>query len=1194
MKKKYILFALALIFSVFSTKAVTITIGTGTTSNTTTGYPAPYGNWFQGAKHQFLILASELNAAGMTAGTINSLAFDVAQVNGASLQGFSIGLKHTSASAVSVLETGLTNVFSAATYTQVPGLNNHIFSTPFIWDGISNLLVETCFNNTAWTSNTQTYWSTTTFTSSIWYRADNMTVCSSSIISGTSSQRPNMIFDWTASNTPPVANFSSSSTFTCSGIVSFTDLSTNNPTSWTWYFGDGNTSTQQNPTHTYLLNGTYTVVLEACNAFGCDSLVMNNLITVSTGVSPIAASCNPATLGYCCGFGITNVTFNTINNTSIDGAEGYSDFTCQQTTVFEGASYTLSIGSSAQSTQNYAAWIDFNNDGVFNNTTERVFTATSQMNTSGSVIIPTGATLNTPLRMRVSADYDFSAAPTPCTDLDFGQAEDYTVIITQNLNAPIAAFNFSPNPSCSGTVCFTDQSQNAPTSWAWDFGDGVGTSTQPNPCYNFSTDGVYNVTLIATNTNGSDTITQAVTITTANQVLAPSCMPSTLAYCCGYGILNVNFNTITNPTPDAVEGYQDFSCSKQTTVTEGNNYPINITTGTSNAQDTRVWIDFNNDGIFNATNELVFDAPNAFNPSGNILIPAGAVLNTPLRMRISSDIVGTAQNGCTNNDFGQTEDYGIIIQPNTLPPVANFSGTPTTTCSAPIQFTDLSTNAPTSWLWYFGDGNTSILPNPSHTYANAGVYTVSLVVSNAFGQDSTALINYITIVCPNTMPISGIDTYTACNGTLFDNGGPTASYSNNTDGVVVIQPAGATQITLSFVSFNFENNFDSLIVYDGPTTASPIIGGFTGATIPAPITSSGGSITIRQKTDGSVIRPGFELNWACSNTNDMPISGTVTFTDCSGTLYDNGGPTSNYSDNTDGVAVIQPAGATQVTLNFVSFDFEMFYDSVYVYDGPTTASPIIGAFSGNVVPGSITSSGGSITIRQKSDFTITFSGFELNWTCSNIVYDTVPTTGVNTYTSCSGTLYDDGGPFLNYSNNTEGVAVIQPAGAAQIILSFVSFDMENNFDSLLIYDGPTTASPIIGAFTGNTVPGQVSSSGGSVTIRQKTGGSVDGPGFELNWNCNLVGISEFNNGSDDYVVYPNPTSNIINIKSTTENNLNITEILLINTMGQVVIQKQLKSTNNFLQINVEHLPKGIYFLNIRTNKDAVIKKINIQ
>ena len=1056
-------------------KAVPITIGTGTTSNTSTTYPAPYGNWYQGARHQFLILASELTAAGMTAGNINSLAFDVAQVQGTPLQGFTIALKLTSTSVVSAFETGLTTVYGPQAHTDVAGLNNHVFITPFYWDGTSNLLVETCFNNSSWTNNARVYNSTTSFTSSIWYRADNTTVCSSTLTSGVGSVRPNMIFDWAAANIPPSSNFSTSTTYTCNGLVSFTDLSTQNPTSWLWNFGDGNTSTQQNPTHTYSVGGTYTVTLITCNAFGCDTLTMNNLITVNlSGSSPVAASCTPNTLTYCCGFGITQVDFNTISNSSTDGAAGYSDFTCYQTTVFEGASYTLSIGSSAQSTQNYAAWIDFNNDGVFNNTTERVFTATSQMNTSGSVTIPSGAVLNTPLRMRVSADYDFSAAPTPCANLDFGQAEDYTVIITQNLNAPIAAFTFSPNPSCSGTVCFTDQSQNVPTSWSWNFGDGVGTSTQQNPCYTYTADGVYNVTLTVTNANGTDFITQTVNITTANQVLAASCTPSTLSYCCGYGILDVSFNTISNSSADGSEGYMDFSCSQQTTVNEGSVYPINITTGSSNAQDTRAWIDFNNDGIFNNTNELVLTINNAFNPSGNIIIPTGVVLNTPLRMRITSDVVGNVQNACDDANFGQTEDYGVIIQPNTSPPVANFTASTTVTCTDTIQFTDLSTNAPTSWMWYFGDGNTSTLQNPSHYYTNPGTYTVSLVVSNAFGQDSVAMVNYITIECFNTMPISGSIIFTDCNGTLYDDGGPSLPYSNNTNGVVTIQPSGAAQITLSFVSFNFENNFDSLVVYDGPTTASPVLGGFTGTNLPGIITSTGGSITIRQKSDFSVVRPGFELNWFCNttNSNNMPITGSVSYTDCNGTLYDNGGPFLDYSDNSDGTVTIQPVGATQITLTFGAFDFEYGFDSLVVYDGPTTASPVLAGLTGNSLPAPITSSGGSITIRQKSDFMVTKSGFQLNWSCTTV--------GIE--------------------------------------------------ESLL--------------------------------------------GSAIN-------------------VYPNPASEQLTVE-VTNFNVVIKELVLVNTMGQVVDKIIPTFNKKVYEFNVAHYSKGIYLMNIVSDKGVITKKIIVQ
>lgn len=866
MKKKYLLFCLAAILSFFSSTATTITIGTGVSTNTNTSYPAPYGNWYWGAKHQFLILAGELNAAGMTAGNINSLAFRVQTANGVPLTGFTIALKNTLSTSVSAFETGLTTVYNSATYTETLGLNTHPFSTSFYWDGTSNLLVQTCFNNTSYTNNALTYYSTTSFTSSIFGYQDAAGTCSSTTISGTSTNRPNMVLDWTAVAIPPTTNFTANPTNTCSGFISFFDSSSGFPTSWNWDFGDSGTSTVQNPTYTYTSSGTYTVTLITCNAYGCDTLVNNNMITVNLSPQlPVAASCTPSTLSYCCGFGITNVTFNTINNSSGDGIEGYGDFTCSQTTVFAGQSYTLGIQTTAASTQNYAAWIDFNNDGVFNNTTERIFTATSVLNTSGNVVIPGGATLNTPLRMRVSADYDFSAAPLPCADLDFGQAEDYTIMVTQNTNPPVAAFTAANTTTCNGTVCFTDLSTNIPTGWFWDFGDG-NTSLQQNPCYTYVADGTYTISLTASNAFGSDnqTTVNYITVNTAGQVAPASCSPTTISYCCGYGVTNVNFNTILNPTPDASEGYKDFSCTYQTTISEGNGYPLTITTGVSNAQDTRVWIDFNNDGVFNNTNELIMDAPNSFNPTINYLVPTGAVLNTPLRMRVSSDVVGTAQSGCTNNDFGQTEDYGVVILLNTSPPVSNFSGTPTSTCTDTIYFTDLSTGSPTSWTWYFGDGTTSNLQNPSHFYSLPNIYTVSLVTTNSFGQDSVAFVNYINTNCPVNMPVTGTVIDTNCSGTLYDSGGPTANYTDNTDGVFVIQPTGANQIVLTFVSFNFEDNFDYLTVYDGPSTASPIIGYFTGSFLPSPVVSSGGVVTIQQQTDGSVIAPGFELNWDCN------------------------------------------------------------------------------------------------------------------------------------------------------------------------------------------------------------------------------------------------------------------------------------------------------------------------------------------
>jgi PKD repeat protein len=84
----------------------------------------------------------------------------------------------------------------------------------------------------------------------------------------------------------PVANFSASATsINPGGSVTFSDLSSNSPTSWAWTFGDGGTSTTQNPSHTYATVGTYTVSLTATNSIGSDSETKNAYITVTNGTT---------------------------------------------------------------------------------------------------------------------------------------------------------------------------------------------------------------------------------------------------------------------------------------------------------------------------------------------------------------------------------------------------------------------------------------------------------------------------------------------------------------------------------------------------------------------------------------------------------------------------------------------------------------------------------------------------------------------------------------------------------------------------------------------------------------------------------------------------------------------------------------------------------------------------------------------
>ncbi len=183
-----------------------VTLGTGVLTNsaestTSSAYPAPFGNYYGGALNQMLIRASELTAAGVVAGNISSIAFDVATPETEPLQGFSIGIKHTSLTALtSTLESGFTTVYSNPAYTPSStagyAANTIVFSTPFAWDGVSNIIIQTCFANDDFTSNAVFRQSNTTFVSSIVYRADLTDVCTApGAVNFTYSRRPNMRFN---------------------------------------------------------------------------------------------------------------------------------------------------------------------------------------------------------------------------------------------------------------------------------------------------------------------------------------------------------------------------------------------------------------------------------------------------------------------------------------------------------------------------------------------------------------------------------------------------------------------------------------------------------------------------------------------------------------------------------------------------------------------------------------------------------------------------------------------------------------------------------------------------------------------------------------------------------------------------------------------------------------------------------------
>lgn len=191
---------------------VNAAIGTGTLTNGTTGYPTPFGNYYGGSHDQYLITAAELTAAGYSAGTLTSIAFDQATTyTGTALSNFKVMLASTSLTNLSagLVTTGFTTVVPTTTYvpSSSTGYTAIPFTTNFYWNGSSNIVVDVSFINcsscaigsctTSWTNNGNVNQTATSYVSSrsIYADGDCSVNTMTPTFSGTTySQRPNMRF----------------------------------------------------------------------------------------------------------------------------------------------------------------------------------------------------------------------------------------------------------------------------------------------------------------------------------------------------------------------------------------------------------------------------------------------------------------------------------------------------------------------------------------------------------------------------------------------------------------------------------------------------------------------------------------------------------------------------------------------------------------------------------------------------------------------------------------------------------------------------------------------------------------------------------------------------------------------------------------------------------------------------------------
>lgn len=442
-------------------------------------------------------------------------------------------------------------------------------------------------------------------------------------------------------------------------------------------------------------------------------------------------------------------------------------------------------------------------------------------------------------------------------------------------SAVVAAFTPSAFYNCTApaTVQFTNGSLNA-SSYVWDFGDGTN-STDIAPLHTYNAPGSYTVTLVANGStlcNSTDTLlaSMPIVVDNAGGLVPAACAPAAVNPGPNAGIFNFTFaNGIDQASTGAVDGYQDFSCQSLADITEGLAYPMSVALHVPGR--VGFWIDLNNDAAFTA-NELVYASPTeSLVHAANVIIPAGTVFNTRLRARVvsSSQPITTA---CAVND-GQAEDYSVRIQDNDSAPIADFSASPITVLvGGSASFQDLSLNAPVQWAWAFegGDIATSTAQNPQVMYAATGDYDVQLVVTNAHGADTLNIPDYIHVV--NAFNLCQVTSTTAVSGTFYDTGGATGNYNSNETCTLLVAPACAEAITVSFQAFSTESGWDFLKFYDGADENAPLLGSFTGSILPADFTTTGGQLFVKWTSDQSVTSSGFAVNWTTQAGSSVPLT----------------------------------------------------------------------------------------------------------------------------------------------------------------------------------------------------------------------------------------------------------------------------------------------------------------------------------
>jgi PKD repeat protein len=602
--------------------------------------------------------------------------------------------------------------------------------------------------------------------------------------------------------------------------VKFTDDS-KMATSWAWDFGDGTNSTEKSPTHTFSTVGKYTVKLTATNEIGSNQKIETDFINVTplailtgggmlkNGNMESKGSWTEDFLNTAAGNNPV-ATWNATENKPNAGQGGYLlvegpaagggvqyaiyqkvHLSRDSVYLFDGAFRDLSANLKNFWTEVYIGAQPAGNGADYGATEGKLIAKFDAWNAGSPVAGLNGtfkihANTNVPYTPETTGDYYFIFKMGTWDGPGFKIAVD-ELSLTRVRTKPAVSFsatNAVGFPALKTVFANTTKFAN---SYKWDFGDGSAVSTIENPEHTYTKEGTYTVKLTGTNEKGDSVLVK----TDFVKVNAKPTLPAgEMLY--GGNMENGNFWSTNKCNPadvstftwnykgDAPAGGAGGNLRIQTTGTGFNTaiyQEVTLKAGYTYLfdgfyKDIKGVSDFWCEGFIGTTLPVdgvdytttqgtkIFgtDTWNGLQSLSDFQMSKKATV-TPFKPTVDGKYYFVLKMG-SNASLPREILIDELTLKETLPVKADFYAE-TVSGKAPlkVQFYDLSSNA-TAWSWDFGDGATSTLQDPVHTYTVSGKYTVTLTASNSGSSDKLVSTDLINVLLPDGLESIDYDKYT--------------------------------------------------------------------------------------------------------------------------------------------------------------------------------------------------------------------------------------------------------------------------------------------------------------------------------------------------------------------------------------------------------------------------------------------------